>query len=121
MNRRGFLQSCLALAAAPAIVKAESLMPIWVPKQGILVPDAFARLRVSQTAEEFGRLLTIEQRWLGVGQMVYSLDGEVFHIERNAPMIEPFYPPKHPFTNIITNEFITNEEATKLLNRKVWK
>ena len=32
MNRRGFLASMLALAAAPAIVKAESLMKIYVPK-----------------------------------------------------------------------------------------
>lgn len=30
-NRRGFLGALLAAAAAPAIVKAESLMPIWVP------------------------------------------------------------------------------------------
>lgn len=27
MNRRGFLSACLALAAAPAIVRASSLMP----------------------------------------------------------------------------------------------
>jgi len=31
-TRRGFLKSILALAAAPAIVKASSLMPIYVPK-----------------------------------------------------------------------------------------
>ena len=31
MNRRGFLQTCLALAAAPAIVRADSLMRI-VPR-----------------------------------------------------------------------------------------
>lgn len=36
MNRRGFLQSCLALAAAPAIVRADSLMRI-VPRD-TLVP-----------------------------------------------------------------------------------
>lgn len=30
MNRRGFLASCLALCAAPAIVRASSLMPIVV-------------------------------------------------------------------------------------------
>lgn len=38
MNRRGFLGAMLAAAAAPAIVKAESLMPIWVPKQELIVP-----------------------------------------------------------------------------------
>lgn len=38
MNRRGFLQSCLALAAAPAIVRAESIMRIWTPPQEIVLP-----------------------------------------------------------------------------------
>lgn len=33
MDRRGFLKSILALGAAPAIVKAESLMPLLVPKR----------------------------------------------------------------------------------------
>ena len=37
MNRRGFLASCLALAAAPAIVRADSLMRI-VPIETTVVP-----------------------------------------------------------------------------------
>jgi len=36
MNRRGFLASCLALAAAPAIVRADSLMRI-VPKRAAVL------------------------------------------------------------------------------------
>jgi len=32
MNRRGFLQLCLAAAAAPAIVRMESLMKLYVPQ-----------------------------------------------------------------------------------------
>ena len=32
MNRRGFLTSCLAASTAPAFVKADSLMSLWVPK-----------------------------------------------------------------------------------------
>lgn len=32
MQRRSFLSGIIAAAAAPAIVKAGSLMPIWVPK-----------------------------------------------------------------------------------------
>jgi len=39
LTRRGFLKSCLALAAAPAIVKAESLMRIVVPQSAIIVPS----------------------------------------------------------------------------------
>jgi Concanavalin A-like lectin/glucanases superfamily len=34
-TRRGFLKAILAAAVAPAIVRAESLMPIYVPKQEI--------------------------------------------------------------------------------------
>lgn len=36
MQRRGFLQACLALAAAPAIVRADSLMRI-VPRDAVIV------------------------------------------------------------------------------------
>jgi len=36
MNRRGFLGGLLA---APAIVRAESLMKIWVPPKEVLVPQ----------------------------------------------------------------------------------
>ena len=36
MNRRGFLTSCLALCAAPAIVRADSLMRIVPRETGIL-------------------------------------------------------------------------------------
>lgn len=44
MKRRGFLESMFAAAAAPAIVRAESLMPIvppkiWTPPQGIVAPE----------------------------------------------------------------------------------
>lgn len=39
MNRRGFLGAMLAAAAAPAIVRASSLMPIYVPPQEILYED----------------------------------------------------------------------------------
>lgn len=34
VTRRGFLTGMLALGAAPAIVRAESLMRIWVPPHG---------------------------------------------------------------------------------------
>jgi hypothetical protein len=36
MNRRGFLGAILAAASAPAIVRAESLMKIMVPKKEII-------------------------------------------------------------------------------------
>jgi len=42
MKRRGFLAAMLGAAAAPAIVKAENLMRIVVPKQEIVFPDYMA-------------------------------------------------------------------------------
>lgn len=37
-SRRSFLAGLLAAAAAPAIVRSESLMKLWVPPQDIFVP-----------------------------------------------------------------------------------
>ena len=37
LSRRGFLIGSAALLAAPAIVRASSLMPLWIPKQPELV------------------------------------------------------------------------------------
>lgn len=37
MSRRGFLGAMLAAATAPAIVKSENLMKIFVPKQDIII------------------------------------------------------------------------------------
>ena len=39
-NRRGFFGAMLAAAAAPAIVRAESLMKIYVPPQEIVLSKA---------------------------------------------------------------------------------
>lgn len=33
MNRRSFLQACLVAASAPAFVRAESLMKLWIPPE----------------------------------------------------------------------------------------
>lgn len=38
-NRRSFMAAMLGACAAPAIVRAESLMPIWTPAEQILLPD----------------------------------------------------------------------------------
>lgn len=40
MNRRGFLGAMLGAMAAPAIVRAESLMKIVVPRKEIILPNA---------------------------------------------------------------------------------
>ena len=43
MDRRNFLGAMLGAMAAPAIVRAESLMKIVVPKKEIILPRSFAR------------------------------------------------------------------------------
>lgn len=56
MDRRGFLGSILALGAAPAIVRADSLMKLWTPQQALRFhPDAF-----ELTVPEHNGLLTID-------------------------------------------------------------
>ena len=54
MNRRGFLGAMLGLAAAPAIVKAENLMKLWVPSQEIIT-DPYADLGDNYTVETWMR------------------------------------------------------------------
>ena len=43
MNRRSFLTQCLALAAAPAIVRADSLMRI-VPREAVVIVPTKAEI-----------------------------------------------------------------------------
>lgn len=58
MNRRGFLGTILAIGAAPAIVRAESLMKIWTPK--LVAPDLAIVLQQYSAlygfTEEIGRI-----------------------------------------------------------------
>lgn len=44
MNRRGFLKGLGAIIAAPAVVKASSLMPIWMPPGAGKVMDGTTRI-----------------------------------------------------------------------------
>lgn len=60
MNRRGFLSSILALGAAPAIVRAASLMPA----RGIVIPTTAEVMAVAEPefvafhgANHFGELV----------------------------------------------------------------
>lgn len=39
-NRRGFMAAILSSCAAPAIIKAQSLMPIWIPSTQVVLPKA---------------------------------------------------------------------------------
>lgn len=71
MNRRGFLTSILALGAAPAIVRAESLMKLWVPPQEIWVPNG-----IRSIADGNFHLVEVVHQWLGVSKTRFFVDSE---------------------------------------------
>lgn len=76
MNRRGFLSSCLALGAAPMIVRASSLMKIIVPppeKVGVILSGEFNYGMVSE------EMAAITRR--------ASVPGMVQRIYKNSPMM----------------------------------
>lgn len=63
MNRRGFLQACLAAAAAPAIVRAGSLMRIASPR---LIFPVFSRATTAYIFDAEGlmsALTTYKYNW----------------------------------------------------------
>lgn len=47
MKRRGFLLGIGAALAAPAIVRAESLMKLWVPKRELLIAESLEGVMLS--------------------------------------------------------------------------
>ena len=69
MQRRGFLNLILASAAAPAIVKADGLMKIWVPSQGIQVVGGL--ITAEMIARESFQILRERLAFLGSVNMDY--------------------------------------------------
>lgn len=83
-TRRGFLGAMLAAAVAPAIVRAQSLMPIQAPK--IVTVDAIARIKAEILRGELGRVdgfRFIEQRWIP------SNTGGTIKLRRFNPFVQP--------------------------------
>lgn len=85
-NRRGFLWAMFAAAAAPAIVRAESLMKIYVPPQEILLPTSGifnAEAKYVDLSENYGRNMansTILTRQQIIERMLPELN-KLFNIE----------------------------------------
>ena len=84
-TRRGFLTGMLALGAAPAIVRAESLMRLWVPPQEILTLDMIraARDRLMQdrwTEPVYVAMDPANER--DFGAICVMLGGTVVRLER---------------------------------------
>lgn len=67
MNRRGFLGAMLGAAMAPAVVKAENIMKIWVPSQEIIV-DPYGLDTPEYTVA--GWMKPREGQWMHVAQVM---------------------------------------------------
>lgn len=99
MNRRGFLQSCLIACAAPAIVRADSLMrilpsstSIYVPNAGIslLVPKS-VRASISIPRTGFLELQLVSAAGLRDALRYYEIDGPiVIHHDRYTDPVTGF-------------------------------
>lgn len=82
MNRRGFLQSCLALAAAPAIVRADSLMRIVPRDAGIITFDGCDQwMAVPPVPQEPFTIYGVERNatwvWYRPDGIVFNTDGKI--------------------------------------------
>lgn len=99
MNRRGFLQSCLIACAAPAIVRADSLMrilpsstSIYLPQSGIamLVPKTVsASISIPRTS--FLDLQLVSAAGLHDSLRYYEIDGPiVIHHDRHTDLVTGF-------------------------------
>ena len=63
MNRRGFLGTMLALGAAPAVVRAESLMAVrslWVPDCKVVTVGGNSILTIEQITRDALRILNAQ-------------------------------------------------------------
>lgn len=76
MNRRGFLGAMLAAGAAPAIVRASSLMPLWVPRvnpyEVIVTVPGNKLLTFDQVTREALRLLHRNMTFIGTVNHQYA-------------------------------------------------
>jgi len=81
-NRRGFLGAIFAAAAAPAIVRAESLMKIYVPPQEIVYETLGPYDINSYTYSDGSTILTRQQM---IDQLLPELN-KLFNIEHSKYM-----------------------------------
>lgn len=59
MNRRGFLKAAAMIVAAPAIVKAENLMKVWVPPEKKIITPETSVIKISDGILDVGHVFTI--------------------------------------------------------------
>jgi hypothetical protein len=88
MNRRGFLEGILAFGIAPAIVKAEILMPIRqliVPNQslavnGLLSVDLIAREALHLAVEQLHDMMRIDRTYEDSFSLIGASIGDTLRI-----------------------------------------
>ena len=85
ITRRGFLKSILAIGAAPAIVRAESLMKIWTPPQELYapIPGVAGDYSATPTQAEF----SLFQAQLEAAPFGNNYVFSVFMQEANKPVV----------------------------------
>jgi hypothetical protein len=97
MNRRGFLAAMLGAAAAPAIVRAESLMKIVVPKQEIIVLDYVKLLEAiapewnELAMQRFNERIARNARW---GAHVGDMDISSMYLHSTPVFVDKY---RHPY------------------------
>ena len=100
VSRRSFMGALLAAACAPAIVKASSLMPIYVPK--IILPSYLtlwgdglhddqpaiqALLAGGLVADQMGQLITQSNGAIYLPKGTYAIGSPTFFSKSSVPMV----------------------------------
>jgi hypothetical protein len=101
-NRRGFLEAIFAVAAAPAIVRAESLMKIYVPSQEI----TYETLAYRQAAA-MGRAMQQTQTQVTYGLHTYTYSDGSTLLTRQQ-MINQLLPELNKLFNIEHSKYMEN-------------
>lgn len=88
MNRRNFLLGSAAIVAAPAIVRAESLMKIWVPPAEVLTVDRIRAIKAQLLASmEASHVLDAQAYSMGmIRQMHLTREMIRYGVLRNESM-----------------------------------
>jgi hypothetical protein len=88
MNRRNFLAAMLGAAAAPAIVRAESLMKIVVPKQEIILfGPRTPTLAGGELSKAFIEKLHRNSRW---GAYVGDMDINSMYLHSTPVLVDKY-------------------------------
>jgi hypothetical protein len=115
MNRRGFMGAILAACAAPALVKASSIMRVrpdglWVPDQngvftcaGLLIADDSLADAMAEGIVRNGQIGTLDRFTMYTSRAEYPrafLDRKIVTSEelRWAARVKPYFEPPRPAT-----------------------